>query len=470
MNNFPQTATLSDYGGLFISQKFDLKHFALNYQETLEFLYAQLPVFESQGAHAYKPGLERCKAMDEVLGHPHHQFKSIHVAGTNGKGSCSHTLASILQCAGYRVGLFTSPHLLDFDERIRVDGEPIDHQYVVDWVKQKYESLKEEQPSFFELATMMAYCYFAAEHVDVAVIEVGLGGRLDSTNIITPEISIITNISFDHMQFLGDTLPQIAAEKAGIMKEGIPCVIGECTDERVHFTFQQNAQLKQISTLIFASERPQVLWVRKLSELGLLQYETLRDGCLESPLVGDCQPHNANTILWAVHVLRERGFLITEEQLHKGFRNVLRLTHLRGRWETLQEATEYQPSILCDTGHNEGCFQYLGPQLKQFIAQGKHLHIVFGMVRDKDISAVLRYLPTSQGVLADYYFCNADTPRALPASELQQMSLPFGLQGTTFATIREAFEAAKQAAKPQDIIFIGGSNFIVCEVMRLIKS
>ena len=436
----------------------------MNYQETLNFLYAQLPVFETQGAHAYKPGLERCEAMDRTLGHPHREFRTIHVAGTNGKGSCSHTLASILQCAGYKVGLFTSPHLLDFDERIRVNGTPIDHNYVTEWVEKKYPLLKDEQPSFFELATMMAFCYFAEQKVDVAVIEVGLGGRLDSTNIIRPEVSVITNISFDHMQFLGDTLPQIAAEKAGIMKAGVPCIIGECDDDRVRFTFQQNAQLHQVSELIFAADNRQVLWVRNMTDH--MEYDTLSDGTLQSPLVGACQPHNANTVLWAVHKLRERGFNISEEQLHDGFRNVLKLTHLRGRWETLQEASATQPQVICDTGHNEGCFQYLGPQLKKILSDGKRLHIVFGMVRDKDISAVLKFLPTD----ARYYFCNADTPRALPAAELRDLANGFQLTGNCYATIEDAYRTALTNATPQDVIFVGGSNFIVCEVMRMEKN
>ncbi len=431
----------------------------MDYKSTLDFLYAQLPVFETQGAHAYKPGLERCEAMDAVLNHPHRKFKTIHVAGTNGKGSCSHTLASILQSAGYKVGLFTSPHLLDFDERIRVNGEPIDHQYVTNWVEQEYPKLKDEQPSFFELATMMAFCYFAQQQVDVAVIEVGLGGRLDSTNIITPEVCVITNISFDHMQFLGDTLPQIAAEKAGIMKPGIPCIIGECKDDRVHFTFQQNAQLHQVEDLVFADTRPQVLWIRNC--IDHIEYETLADGTLHSPLMGECQPHNANTILWAVRKLRERGFKISEQQLHDGFRLVLKQTHLRGRWEILQETS---PTIICDTGHNEGCFQYLGPQLHTLASKSdSKLRIVFGMVRDKDISAVLKYLPTQ----ALYYFCNADTPRALPAKELQQLAEPFGITGKAYSSITEAYRSALADSSSSDTIFIGGSNFIVCEVMKL---
>ena len=427
----------------------------MNYRETLDFLYGKLPVFETQGAHAYKPGLERCEAMDTVLGHPHRRFRTIHVAGTNGKGSCSHTLASILQEAGYKVGLFTSPHLLDFDERIRINGQPISHDYVVRWVADKYPLLESELPSFFELATMMSFCYFAEQQVDVAVIEVGLGGRLDSTNIISPELCLITNISFDHMQFLGDTLPQIAAEKAGIMKQGIPCVIGECTDERVHFTFTSKAERMQ-TPLYFASEKHQVIWVRKTTDH--LVYETLSDGTLESPLMCQCQPHNANSVLTCVHLLRERGFSITEADIHNGFRKVFVNTHLRGRWEILQTTG---PTVIADTGHNEGCFQYLGPQLKSILDAGKGLHIVFGMVSDKDITSVLKLLPAA----ATYYFCNAPTPRALPAAALKEMAGPFGLKGEVYPSIQTAYQAALQAARPEDTVFVGGSNFVVCEVL-----
>lgn len=430
----------------------------MTYKETLDFLYAQLPVFEAQGAHAYKPGLERVEEMDEVLGHPHRKFRTIHVGGTNGKGSCSHTLASILQCAGYKVGLFTSPHLLDFDERIRVNGEPISHPYVVHWVEEKYPLLKASQPSFFELATMIGFDYFAAQEVDFAVIEVGLGGRLDSTNIITPELCVITNISFDHMQYLGDTLPQIAAEKAGIMKPGVPCVIGECTDERVRFTFEQNAQLHEVSKLTFACDHPQIMWTKLLSPNTIL-YQTIHDGDISSPLLGACQPHNAETILTAVHQLRLRGIEISDEALQQGFSQVLTLTHLRGRWEQLGTS----PLQICDTGHNEGCFQYLGPQLQHLADTHPALHIVFGMVQDKDVSAVLKQLPQN----AIYYFCNAPTPRALMADKLQQLAAEYHLQGNVYASIPEAYRAAKQKATAQDAIFIGGSNFIVCEVLAL---
>ena len=432
----------------------------MTYQETLDYLFAQLPVFESQGAHAYKPGLERCEGMDQVLGHPHTQFKTIHVAGTNGKGSTSHTLAAILQCAGYKVGLFTSPHLVDFSERIRVNGEEIDHDYVVDWTEKHIDELKEFQPSFFELATMMAFCYFADRQVDIAIIEVGLGGRLDSTNIITPILSIITNISMDHTQFLGDTLPQIAAEKAGIMKPGVPCVIGECEDDRVRFTFEQNAQLHEVSRLYFACDRRQVKWVQH--ELGGNLYTTLDDGEIFCPLTGDCQPKNANTVLNAIQILRQEGMELSQEVVARGFKEVLTLTHLRGRWETLSTYEDGSTRVLCDTGHNEGCFSYIGPQLKQLIAEGHPLHIVFGMVSDKDIDAVLKQLPSE----ATYYFCNAPTPRALPASKLAEMASKHNLSGQVCETIDEAIDAAISHLNGQEIAFIGGSNFIVCEAMK----
>lgn len=432
----------------------------MTYQETLEYLFAQLPVFESLGAHAYKPGLERCEGMDEVLGHPHRQFRTIHVAGTNGKGTTSHTLAAILQCAGYKVGLFTSPHLVDFSERIRVNGEEIDHDYVVEWTEKHIDELKEFQPSFFELATMMGFCYFAEKQVDVAIIEVGLGGRLDSTNIITPALSIITNISMDHTQFLGDTLPQIAAEKAGIMKPGVPCVIGECDDERVRFTFEQNGQLHEVKELDFACDRRQIKWVRH--ELNNNIYVTLEDGELESPLLGDCQPKNANTVLTAVHQLQKGDFEIPREAVTRGFKEVLSLTHLRGRWETLSTYPDGTVRVLCDTGHNEGCFTYIGPQLKGLIANGHPLHIVFGMVSDKDIDSVLKQLPSK----ADYYFCNAPTPRALPAQSLADMAGKYNLQGKVFQTIDDALNAALAQCHDKEIVFVGGSNFIVCEAMK----
>ena len=427
----------------------------MTYNETLDFLYNQLPVFENVGAHAYKPGLERVLEMDEILGQPYKKFKTIHVAGTNGKGSVSHTLASILQEAGMKVGLFTSPHLLDYSERIRVNGDPILKEYVVDWVEKYYDKLKDFQPSFFELATMMGFCYFADQGVDIAVIEVGLGGRLDSTNIINPVLSIITNISFDHTQFLGTTLPQIAAEKAGIMKEGVPCVIGECYDDSVRGVYEQKAERVGVSKLTFASDYPQIVWVRQILGKDMHnEYETINNGMIESPLMGSCQPKNANTILAAVHQLNLNGFEISDDVLFKGFKNVILNTHLIGRWQTLSN----DPHVICDTGHNEGCFQYLGKQLQQIVDSEGALHIVFGMVRDKDISSVLALLPKN----AEYFFCNAPTPRALPANELQEMSASFGLKGEVYNSVEEAFNSA---LSPSVTTFVGGSNFIVSQII-----
>lgn len=428
----------------------------MNYQETLDFLYNQLPVFESVGAHAYKPGLERVEEMSRMLNNPQNTFKTIHVAGTNGKGTVSHTLASILQEAGLKVGLFTSPHLLDFSERIRVNGNPVEHDFVVEWTAEHYDKLKELKPSFFELATMMAFCYFAEQKVDIAVIEVGLGGRLDSTNIIAPVLSVITNVSFDHTQFLGTTLPQIAAEKAGIMKADTPCVIGECDDDAVRGVYEQKAERVGVSKLTFAADFPQIVWVKQIfGEEMYNQYETINNGTIISPLMGTCQPRNANTILAAVYQLNKKGYNITDEVLAQGFKNVIKNTQLMGRWQTLSTS----PHVICDTGHNEGCFRYIGKQLQQIIDSGKQLNIVFGMVRDKDISAVLNLLPKN----AKYYFCNAPTTRALPAAELQTMAAEFGLIGEVFDSVEEAYDAA---VSDKATTFVGGSNFIVSEVLH----
>lgn len=449
------------------------------YQATLDFLYAQLPVFEHAGAHAYKPGLARVEAMDQRLGHPHRRFRSVHVAGTNGKGSTSHLLASVLQAAGLHVGLFTSPHLLDFAERIRVDGEPIDHDYVVRWTEEHYSSLADLQPSFFELATMLAFCYFAYRGVDVAVVEVGLGGRLDSTNILTPELCVITNVSFDHTQLLGDTLPQIAAEKAGIMKRGVPCVIGEvaahtdtlhpernCTADALRKTFNLAGD-RAGAPRFYACDDPQIVWVTAEQDGRLLRYETADDGTLRCPLTGACQPKNANTVLTAIHLLRDRGFVLPAEAVADGFLNVVDRTHLMGRWQTLAE----NPHIIADTGHNEGCFRYLGLQLHRLATHEGALHIVFGMVADKDIDSVLPLLPTA----ARYYFCHAPTPRALAADRLAAMAAPYGLAGTTYASVADALNAARAEAAGQDgkeegTVFVGGSTFVVAEAMKALAA
>lgn len=437
----------------------------MNYDETLQFLYSQVPVFEHVGGSAYKPGLDNVRQMDLYFGQPHRRFKTIHVAGTNGKGSVSHTLAAILQSAGYKVGLFTSPHLLDFAERIRVDGQPIEHSYVQEWTAAHYENIRHIRPSFFELATMMGFCYFADRQVDVAVIEVGLGGRLDSTNIITPILSIITNISFDHTQFLGNTLPQIALEKAGIMKPGVPCVVGECYDNtEVRDTFIRHAQ-ETGTPLALAEERPEM--ISATEQNGLFLYETESYGKLVGELTGFCQSKNTNTILAALRELEKSGMKISHAAIAKGFRHVTDITGLMGRWQKVGE----QPDIYCDTGHNEGCFRYIAQQLQRLLAQNKQLHIVFGMVSDKDVDAVLRLLPKT----ARYYVTAAQTQRAMPPKELFAKMQALHLSGEAFPTVREALLAAqKQISLSREgtaeaVIFIGGSNFIVAEALKALS-
>ena len=348
----------------------------MNYQETIEYLFNSTPVFEKVGAKAYKPGLQTTETLDKHFGHPHRQFKSIHVAGTNGKGSCSHTLAAILQSEGYKVGLFTSPHLVDFRERIRVNGECISEQYIIDFVEKERSFFEPLHPSFFELTTALAFKYFAEQKVDIAIIEVGLGGRLDCTNIITPILSIITNISKDHTQFLGNTLAEIAGEKAGIIKPGVPVIIGEDLPE-TRPVFQQKA-LKENSPIIFAQDENQQE-VQKAEHInGKMEYTTRTWGKLTGELCGDYQAKNMNTILNAVKYLtlvKNKG-----TSIKYGISHVTELTGLMGRWQKIQD----KPLVICDTGHNVGGWQYLAPQIK---AQAcRQLRIVFGMVDDKDVT------------------------------------------------------------------------------------
>lgn len=440
----------------------------MNYQETLQFLYAQVPVFEHVGGNAYKPGLQNIEAMDEYFNHPHRLFKTIHVAGTNGKGSVSHTLAAMLQAEGHRVGLFTSPHLLDFSERIRVNGTPISEEFVVKWTACHFDRLKHVQPSFFELATMMAFCYFAAEQVDVAVIEVGLGGRLDSTNIITPELCVITNISLDHTQFLGATLPLIAREKAGIMKPGVPCVVGEAGEADVREVFVRHAT-EVGAPLTFAEDVPEVLTVDDdiVTHHGML-YHTRNHGTLTGTLTGACQPKNANTILCAVDLLPE-GLRVSPASVRRGMAEVTTMTGLMGRWQLLRT----EPETYCDTGHNEGCFVYIEQQLKALTCkQHRKLHIVFGMMRDKDVKAVVKHLPTD----ATYYITAAGTPRSMSAEELAQLLSEVGITGKVYPHVTEALQAASAealrgnaAGDAVHTVFIGGSNFVVAEAMLAMK-
>lgn len=425
----------------------------MNYEETLDYLYNSAPLFQHIGKDAYKEGLENTYLLDEHFNHPHRKFRTIHVAGTNGKGSCSHTLAAILQAAGYKTGLYTSPHLIDFRERIRINGIPADKEFVIDFVEKHRAFFEPLHPSFFELTTAMAFHYFAREEVDVAIIEVGLGGRLDCTNIIRPDLCIITNISFDHVQFLGNTLPQIAREKAGIIKEGIPVVIGETTPETKP-VFAARAK-EMHAPLVFAEEE-QLLHSSRTDEKGKRIYQTEDYANLEGELSGLCQLKNTNTLLSAIRQLKQAGYQIEEADVRKGFSQVCALTGLMGRWQKLEDS----PALVCDTGHNVGGISYI---IEQLIHQKyEQLHIVIGMVNDKDVSGVLAMLPKD----AVYYFTKASVKRALAEKELQQLAARAGLSGDTYPDMEAAVAAARKNAGTNDFIFVGGSSFIVADLLK----
>ena len=424
----------------------------MNYQETLTYLYNSAPLFQHIGKGAYKEGLDNTHTLDAHFNHPHQHFKTIHVGGTNGKGSCSHTLAAVLQSAGYRVGLYTSPHLVDFRERIRVNGIPVSEQFVVDFVENHRAFFEPLHPSFFELATAMAFHYFEQQQVDVAIVEVGLGGRLDCTNIIHPDLCVITNISFDHVQFLGDTLAKIASEKAGIIKKDVPVVIGETTPEtRPVFA----AQAEAVGTPIIFAEDEQRLKGFKRTVEGYYCYDTPDYPALIGELGGNCQQKNTNTLLSAIAQLKQVGYQINDLNVREGFAHVCEHTGLMGRWQRL----ESNPALVCDTGHNVGGMQYITAQLKA--QQYKTLRIVMGMVNDKDISGVLAMLPKE----AVYYFTRASVQRALPEDKVQELAEGFGLHGHAYPDVATAVAAAQAEADPQDFIFVGGSSFIVADLL-----
>lgn len=426
----------------------------MNYQETLTYLYACAPMFQQVGPGAYKEGLDNTRALDEHLGHPHRQYATIHVGGTNGKGSCSHTLAAMLQSAGYRVGLYTSPHLVDFRERIRVDGTPVEEAYVVDFVERHRAFFEPLHPSFFELTTALAFAYFAERKVDVAVVEVGLGGRLDCTNIIRPRLSIITNISFDHVQLLGHTLAQIATEKAGIIKAGIPTVIGEANEE-TRPVFE--ARAKEVGApLVFAEDEHRLLRADRNDD-GTWRYQAENLSDLRGELGGLCQLKNTNTLLAALPLLRQQGFRLTDKDVRTGLAEVVERTGLMGRWQQL----EHRPDLVCDTGHNVGGIAYIAEQLRAGLRRYAHLHVVVGMVNDKDVSGVLALLPHE----ATYYFTQASVKRAMPVPELQAKARLAGLEGSCHASVAEAVEAAKRQAGAEDLIFVGGSTFVVADLL-----
>lgn len=429
----------------------------MTYDETIQYLFNSAPLFQHVGGAAYKEGLSTTHILDARFNHPHNQYKTIHIAGTNGKGSCAHTIAAILQHTGLKVGLYTSPHLVDFRERIRINGEMMPQQYVIDFVEKERSFFEPLHPSFFELTTALAFKYFAEQHVDVAVIEVGLGGRLDCTNIISPILSVITNISFDHTQFLGNTLAQIASEKAGIIKHKVPVIIGECNAE-TRSVFEHKAHEVE-APILFAEDNKEVL-SSEFSDLyghKLRHYTTRSFGDIYGELTGECQIKNANTILCALHSL-SKIFSVTHEDITYAFEHVCEMTGLRGRWQILQE----HPTIICDTGHNTGGWQYLAHQLAQIATSGNKLHIVFGMASDKDIERVMSTLPHE----ACYYWTKASVKRATSEQTIANIATEYDLHGKTYSNVAEAYEAAVNNASTNDYIYVGGSSFIVADLLR----
>lgn len=405
----------------------------MNYRETLDWMFTQLPMYQRQGASAYKVDLHNTIQLAAYLGNPETKFKSIHVAGTNGKGSTSHMLASILQEAGYKVGLYTSPHLKDFRERIRINGVAISEEYVIDFISKHQPYLESNQLSFFEMTVGMAFQYFAESKVDIAVVEVGLGGRLDSTNIITPEISVITNIGLDHTRFLGNTLAAIASEKAGIIKEGVPVVIGRNVEETSK-VFIEAANASQ-SPLYFAEDCNGTIY--------------------SSDLKGSYQKENIKTVLQTVDLIKSNGWSISENDIKKGLQNVVKNTHLLGRWQILQE----NPKVICDTAHNEDGLKVV---MKQLIEEEyDHLHIVLGVVDDKDLDTILPLFPEQ----ARYYFSQPDILRGLDEKKLKKEALKFNLIGEGYSSVVEAYKAALQQATEKDVVYVGGSTFVVAEII-----
>lgn len=429
---------------------------SLSYQETLEFLYAQLPMFQRVGAVAFKKDLGNTKALCKTLGNPEKRFKSIHIAGTNGKGSVSHMLAAILQSAGYKTGLYTSPHLRDFRERIRIDGHMIFEQEVVAFTDKMRPVIAEVSPSFFELTVAMAFDHFAQNEVDIAVIETGLGGRLDSTNVITPILSVITNIGWDHMDLLGDTLPLIAAEKAGIIKPDVPIVVGELQEE-VAAVFEQHANERR-SLLKFASKS----WeARKSGESNGQQFFDVykngkpKFGDLATDQLGIYQARNLVTVLAAMEQLQAQGWDLEEDSLRKGIASVGKLTGFKGRWSILQQ----DPLVVADTAHNEPGIKLLLQQIDQ--TPHDKLHMVISMVKDKDIEKVLSLLPKN----AIYYFSKAGIPRGMEAELLREKASQHGLQGVGYLSLKEAYNEALAKAGKKDLVLVGGSTFTVAELI-----
>jgi len=405
----------------------------MNYKATLDWMYTQLPMYQRQGKTAFKKDLTNTLALAKLIDNPHLKFKSIHVAGTNGKGSTSHLIASVLQEAGYKVGLYTSPHLKDFRERIKINGQCISKKEVVDFIKRNQPFLEKQRLSFFEMTVGLAFDYFAQQEVDIAIVEVGLGGRLDSTNIITPEVSVITNIGLDHTQMLGNTLAEIAFEKAGIIKKNIPVVISEWQKEVAAVFIKKANNLK--SPIYFAND------------LVLELYKT--------DLLGSYQRKNSKAAVQVFKILNSKGFKISDGNIKKGLLQVVKNTGLLGRWQTLG----IEPLIICDTAHNKEGLTYVLKQLNE--QKFNKLHMVIGVVNDKDLSSILPLFPKK----ATYYFCKPNIPRGLDATELEKKASDYQLNGIAYCSVKEALQTAKSKSKNKDLIFIGGSTFVVAEVV-----
>jgi len=431
------------------------------YQETIKFLFNSLPMYQREGKAAYKANLNNTIQLDKALGQPHKKFKSIHIAGTNGKGSVSHMLASVFQEAGYKTGLYTSPHLLDFRERIRINGSMMPKDKVISFVQRIKKDIEFLRPSFFEMTVAMAFDHFAKENIDIAIIETGLGGRLDSTNIITPELSIITNISLDHTQFLGNTIHQIASEKAGIIKIERPLLIGENKSE-VRSQIKEIAQEKKAPCTDAAEERAFNFQTISTNTTSIFHFKNNRTGKSESwecDLQGSYQSENIQTAIAAIDIFKNNGWALSEENVMTGLKNVSQNTNLRGRWEILGA----NPRIICDTAHNEAGVKMVSQQL-QHLAY-KSLHIVWGMVNDKSIDKIIPLLPKN----AIFYFSAPDINRKMPAKQLFSYATETGLNAKTYPSIREAIDAAKHEASAEDAIFIGGSTFVIAEALPLFE-
>jgi dihydrofolate synthase/folylpolyglutamate synthase len=429
----------------------------MNYEETLDYLYGQTLAFHRIGSDAYKPGLERSLKLDELANNPHMRYKTIHVAGTNGKGSVAHLLAAVLQSLGHKVGLYTSPHLVDFSERIRVNGRPITHQYVIDFVGKNIRFIEREKPSFFELTTAMAFDYFRHKKVNFAVIETGMGGRLDSTNIITPVLSVITSISIDHTQHLGNTLLDIAGEKAGIIKRNIPVIVGDIQDNDVK-QFLSSKAFELSAPILFATQKD-TLRDADMQPDGSWQYDTVDYGLLTGDMRGLAQKYNTQTTLAAIRILAKLGVQIRIMAVRKAFKNAAKMTGLAGRWQEVSA----EPKVICDIGHNLEAWKINLRQLYFESSKCSKTHIVIGISKDKEIDKILPLLPPH----ATYYFTEAATERAIPAKEIAHKGAAQQLQGSFYKSVQEAVNTALENASGKDLIFIGGSAFVVAEALPL---